>query len=186
MRVIAGTFKGRRLRPPTWDGLRPTSDRLRETLFNVLADRVVDAAVLDACAGTGALGIEALSRGARSAVFVEADRRAVALIERNLATCGATDDARVVAGTLPDILRHAEVCVRFDLILVDPRYDDPRIDAILTALGARLAPGGWLVLERARRAVTPVVPGLTHLRSVRSGDSVWDLYDVADGAARSE
>ena len=184
MRVITGAFKGRRLRSPTWNGLRPTSDRLRETLFNVLGDRVVDRVVLDACAGTGAIGIEALSRGARSVVFVESDRRAVALIEENLALCGATDTARVVAGALPGILdRRADVSAGFDLILVDPPYDDPRIDAILSALSVRLAPGGRLVLERTRRAQTPLVPELMHLRSVRSGNSVLELYDrVADAA----
>src|SRR5437870_12627307 len=88
MRVIAGSLKGRRLKAPTWDGLRPTSDKLRETLFNVLAARVAGARVLDGYAGTGAVGIEALSRGAAHVLFVEQDRRAAALIEANLARCG--------------------------------------------------------------------------------------------------
>src|ERR1051325_7109635 len=87
MRVIAGEFKGRRLETPTWDGLRPTSDKLRETLFNILASRIVGARVLDGFAGTGAIGIEALSRGASHVTFVEKDRRALALIARNLAIC---------------------------------------------------------------------------------------------------
>ena len=80
MRVIAGTFKGRRLQTPDWDGLRPTSDKLRETLFNVLAPRIGEARVLDGFAGTGAVGVEALSRGAAQVTFVEADARAVRLI----------------------------------------------------------------------------------------------------------
>ena len=88
MRVIAGRFKGRRLKSPTWDGLRPTSDKLRETLFNVLASRVVAARVFDGYAGTGAIGIEALSRGAAHVSFVERDRRATELIAHNLAACG--------------------------------------------------------------------------------------------------
>src|SRR5688500_9151354 len=88
MRVIAGSLKGRRLKAPTWDGLRPTSDKLRETLFNVLAPRIAGARVLDAFAGTGALGIEALSRGAAWVTFVEAEGRAQALIAENLALCG--------------------------------------------------------------------------------------------------
>ena len=78
MRVIAGTFKGRRLAAPTWEGLRPTSDKLRETLFNVLAPRIASARVLDGFAGTGALGIEALSRGAAHVTFIEKNRRAAA------------------------------------------------------------------------------------------------------------
>src|SRR3979490_2975864 len=85
MRIIAGTLKGRRLGPPTWEGLRPTSDKLRETLFNVLAPRISGARVLDGYAGTGAVGLEALSRGASHVTFVERDRRAQQLITRNIA-----------------------------------------------------------------------------------------------------
>src|SRR5262245_54696165 len=83
LRIISGSLKGRRLQPPTWAGLRPTSDKLRETLFNILADRVGGARVVDGYAGTGAVGIEALSRGAREATFIEQDRRAEALIVEN-------------------------------------------------------------------------------------------------------
>ena len=79
MRVIAGAFKGRRLKTPKWEGVRPTSDKLRETLFNILAPRIVGARVLDGYAGTGALGLEALSRGASHVTFVEKDRRSAAL-----------------------------------------------------------------------------------------------------------
>jgi 16S rRNA (guanine(966)-N(2))-methyltransferase RsmD len=91
MRVIAGTLKGRRLKAPDWDGLRPTSDKLRETLFNILGTRVAGARVLDGYAGTGAIGIEALSRGAAHVTFVERDRRATALIAANLAACGVRE-----------------------------------------------------------------------------------------------
>ena len=89
LRIIAGALKGRRLKTPTWEGLRPTSDRLRETLFNVLAGRLPGARVLDGFAGTGALGIEAMSRGAASVTFIEEDRRAQALIAENLSQCVA-------------------------------------------------------------------------------------------------
>ena len=95
MRIIAGQLKGRRIASPAWDGLRPTSDRLRETLFNVLAPRIEGARVLDAFAGTGALGFEALSRGAAHVEFVDADPRATAAIARTAAasstacTCGS-------------------------------------------------------------------------------------------------
>ena len=88
MRVIAGALKGRRLKTPAWTGLRPTADKLRETLFNVLAPRIQGARVVDAYAGTGALGIEAISRGARFAAFIDEDRRAEALIAANVAHCG--------------------------------------------------------------------------------------------------
>ena len=89
MRIVAGSLKGRRLKAPSWEGLRPTSDKLRETLFNVLAPRIAGARVLDGFAGTGALGIEALSRGASHVTFIEQDRRAQALIAENLAHCGS-------------------------------------------------------------------------------------------------
>src|SRR5258706_8495113 len=84
MRVIAGSLKGRRLKPPDWEGLRPTSDKLRETIFNILAPQIVGARVLDGYAGTGAVGIEALSRGAAHVTFVESDRRACRPIAPNL------------------------------------------------------------------------------------------------------
>ena len=88
MRIIAGEYKGRRLAAPTWDGLRPTSDKLRETLFNILAPRIEGARVLDGYAGTGAVGIEAISRGAAHVTFIENNRRAAALIASNLKECG--------------------------------------------------------------------------------------------------
>ena len=91
LRVIAGTLKGRRLDAPEWGGLRPTSDKLRETLFNVVASRIGGARVLDGFAGTGAVGIEALSRGAAHVTFVESDPRAARLIERNLERCAVSD-----------------------------------------------------------------------------------------------
>src|SRR5881296_1647079 len=96
MRVIAGSLKGRRLKTPTWDGLRPTADKLRETLFNILAPRTAGARVLDGYAGTGAIGIEALSRGAAHVTFVERDRRAQALIAENLARCGIADGYAII------------------------------------------------------------------------------------------
>ena len=99
MRVIAGSLKGRRLDPPTWDGVRPTSDKLRETLFNVVAQRVAEARVLDAYAGTGAIGIEALSRGAAHVTFVDRDPRSLKLVEQNLQRCGvATGRGRRARG----------------------------------------------------------------------------------------
>ena len=96
MRIIAGSLKGRRLDAPDWDGLRPTSDRLRETLFNVLAPAIDGARVLDVYAGTGAVGIEALSRGAAHVTFVEQDARAARLIDTNLARCGVTERYAII------------------------------------------------------------------------------------------
>ena len=106
MRIIAGEFKGRRLKAPTWDGLRPTSDKLRETLFNVIARRVDGARVLDVFAGTGAVGLESLSRGAARAVFIESDRRAAALIQANATLCGVLDRCAIIRGAADRSLQH--------------------------------------------------------------------------------
>src|SRR5689334_2487561 len=109
MRVIAGALKGRQLKPPTWEGLRPTSDKLRETLFNVLAPRVAGARVLDGYAGSGALGIEALSRGAAHVTFVDRDRRAAALVEENLSRCGLANGYAIIRAPVAGALQTWQV-----------------------------------------------------------------------------
>jgi 16S rRNA (guanine966-N2)-methyltransferase len=176
MRIISGSLKGRRLKAPTWDGLRPTSDKLREAMFNILAPRVPGARVLDGYAGTGAVGIEARSRGASEVVFVERDRRAAALISENLAHCGVTSGCAIMRadiGRLPDPFGTR----RFDLILLDPPYAEPDLDAVVARAGAWLAADGLLVLEHARRRETPLVAGdLTRTRVVPSGDSALSFY----------
>lgn len=169
MRVIAGQFKGRRLKPPAWEGLRPTSDKLRETLFNILAPRVDGARVLDGYAGTGALGIEALSRGAAHVTFVEHNRRALALIEENLAACGGDRRYTIESGDVAAVLRRSGG--PFDLILLDPPYDLHAITDALEAAAARLAPDGLIVLERATRREPEVPAVLRRVRDVKSGDS---------------
>ena len=118
MRIVAGEFRGRRLTAPRGMRTRPTADRVREALFSMLGD-VSGARVLDLYAGSGALGIEALSRGAESAVFVERDPRAVAAIERNLAAIGLEE--RVVRGDALRFLARDEGT--FDLVFCDPPYD---------------------------------------------------------------
>lgn len=175
MRVIAGTQKGRRLYSPRWVGLRPTSDRLRETLFDVVGARIEGTRVLDGCAGTGAIGIEALSRGAEHVVFIEQDSRAVALIERNVAHCGLGDRCTIRRASLPAALQRTPMAP-FDLVLLDPPYGAPDIGAILTAAAVHLRPQGLLVLERARREAPIEDPSVRSFRVVRAGDSVLELY----------
>ncbi len=179
MRIIAGSLKGRRLQSPTWSGLRPTSDRLRETLFNILGDRVRGARVLDGYAGTGALGLEALSRGAAEVVFVERDRRAETLIRRNLDRCEIETGYGIIRGALPAVLRRGRSLGRFDLILLDPPYDADGLNAVLAGLREHLAPDGLLVLERATRSDVRQVRELTKTRTVRSGDSALDFYQLS-------
>ena len=178
MRIIGGRHKGRRLSTPRWEGLRPTSDRLRETLFDILGPCVDGARVLDGCAGTGAVGLEALSRGAAHAVFVDRDPRAVALIRRNAAACGLADRCTVRRGALPAAFRRLTPGA-FDLILLDPPYGAPDIGPMLAAAAARLGPGGRLVMEHARRVEPPAPPALEAVRSVRAGDSALRFYRLA-------
>lgn len=179
MRIISGTCKGRILKAPTWDGLRPTSDRLRETLFNILAHRIDAARVLDVFAGTGAIGLEALSRGAVQAVFVERDRRAAALIEANAAHCGVQDRCVIIRQAVEialDALRRRDP---FDVIVFDPPYDRADLDAVLSGSAALVAPDGIVVLEHAWRRTPPDGGGLALTRTVRSGDSALSFYRPA-------
>ena len=179
MRVIAGTFKGRRLKPPTWEGLRPTSDKLRETLFNILAPRIAGARVLDGFAGTGAIGIEALSRGAAHVTFVDSDRRATGLIHHNLAACGVERDYAVEQSPIEALLRRLPAEQRFDVIVLDPPYDAAGVENALAAAVDRLAAGGILVLERATRRNPEASPRLIRTRDVKSGDSTLTFYTMA-------
>jgi 16S rRNA (guanine966-N2)-methyltransferase len=175
LRVISGEFKGRRLKGPSWEGLRPTSDRLRETLFNILAGEIVDAQVLDGFAGTGAIGIEALSRGAARVTFVEQDPRALRLIEENLASLPLEADrytvvrADLVSGT-------GGVSGPFDVVVLDPPYAVSPPSALASTAGL-VARDGCLVLEHARRTESPSTAGaLAKVRVVASGDSALTIY----------
>jgi 16S rRNA (guanine966-N2)-methyltransferase len=174
MRVIAGRYKGRTLKAPTWEGLRPTSDRLRETLFNILAPRIEGARVLDGYAGTGAIGIEALSRGAAHVTFVDCDRRARALIEGNLAGCGVERDYTIRGGDVAATLS-LQGAGAYDLILLDPPYDSATTQ-VLDAASRALAPGGLIVLERATRRQPEEPTTLERVRDVKSGDSTLTFF----------
>ncbi len=174
MRVIAGRYKGRRLLPPDWPGLRPTSDKLRETLFNILQGEVAGARVLDAFAGTGAVGIEALSRGAAHVSFVERDRRACALIEANLGLCGIAGGYTIARADLAAWRPAAGSSI--DIAFLDPPYDAADLAALVTAAAGHLAGDGRLILELAAKRDAPEVQGLTRVRLVRSGDSALAFY----------
>ena len=174
IRVIAGASKGRKLETPKWEGLRPTSDRLRETLFNILQPRVAGARVLDGFAGTGALGIEALSRGASHVTFVERDPRAVRLIGGNLVRAGIADVNAcniVRSGFIEAVSDHAGA--DFDLVLLDPPYGDKDLAAAVEAATAILSDDGLVVLEHATRVAAPGGA----VRTVTAGDSSLSFYE---------
>ncbi|MGI8673189.1 MAG: 16S rRNA (guanine(966)-N(2))-methyltransferase RsmD [Luteitalea sp.] len=179
MRIVAGAWGGRGLQGPTWNGLRPTSDRLRETLFNVLAARLPGARLLDLCAGTGAVGLEALSRGAAHVTFVDDDPRAVALIRANLLKCGVPEgytierrDARAASAPAAGV---------FDIVFLDPPYAQRSLDPWLETAARSFATCGVVVLEHARRVTAPEqVSGLTCTRRLPQGDSALAFYQRAD------
>jgi 16S rRNA (guanine966-N2)-methyltransferase len=181
MRIVAGEFRGRTLKAPTWDGLRPTSDRLRETLFNILGPSIAGARVLDGYAGTGAIGLEALSRGAAHVTFVEQDARAVKLIEQNLAMIdpkGARTRAIIRAGFAAAAAKLAGA--PFDLIIVDPPYAHGAAEAALAAAGALAGPSTRVVVEHATRYAAPAGAGPLRLtRTVTAGDSALSFYERA-------
>ena len=152
MRVIAGEAKGRRLVVPEGSGTRAATDRVRETLFGILTPVLADANVLDLFAGAGTLGIEALSRGAGHATFVEKAPRAIAAIKKNLETTGLTDRATVVRS---DVLAFLAGPVSADLVFCDPPFADVETHATVLS---RLAAPGRLVVARALRKHLPAVP----------------------------
>lgn len=179
MRIVAGTWRGRTLKSPAWEGLRPTSDRLRETLFNILGPAVRGARVLDGYAGTGAIGLEAMSRGAARVTFVESDPRAVKLIEMNLAALDASGTAK------PVIIRAglADAAARldgepFDLIILDPPYAHDAADAALETAGVLAGPSTRVIVEHAARYPPPAARGGLRLtRTVSAGDSALSFYE---------
>ena len=179
LRVIAGSARGRRLQTPVGDTVRPTKDMTREAVFSALDARgaIAGAAVLDLYAGSGALAIEALSRGAEQAVLVERDRGAVEAITANLDTLGFRDRARVVHA---DVMRFLQgVRARgapFDLVLADPPYDtdDAAVADLVTALLAPgwLAPDALVVVERSARHEIDVPEGLENRWQRTFGDTL--------------
>lgn len=175
MRIVAGTLKGRRLQGPATDDVRPTSDRLRETLFNVLGPSVAGSRVLDAFAGTGAVGLEALSRGARHVTFYESDPRAWKVAQANIAHLGVGVSCQLVRG---DFLQ-SKGAGNCDLVFLDPPYDDGGLDTVLRAARSHAAPGGVVVLEHRRSRETPAEEdGLVRTRVLTSGDSGLSFYEV--------
>jgi 16S rRNA (guanine966-N2)-methyltransferase len=151
MRIIAGTARGRRLLVPRGREVRPSSDRVREALFSSLGDAVRGARALDLFAGTGALALEALSRGASGAVLVESSRRVLEVLRRNVELAGFSDSARIVPGAAEAALRRlSSAGERFELVFLDPPYDDrAALVVALAALtdGALLANGALVAVE---------------------------------------
>ena len=183
MRIIGGEAKSRRLRTLKGRSVRPTLGRVRQTLFDILAPRVSGARFLDLFAGSGAIGIEALSRGAAEAVFVESDRRAVGRIRDNLAETGLRGNSRVMAARVETAIgRLANQGERFDVIFLDPPYRQPQVaDRTLGRLGETgelLADGGIVVVQcSSRHEPTERAGVLRRGRSRVIGDTALWFYE---------
>jgi 16S rRNA (guanine966-N2)-methyltransferase len=170
VRIIGGEWRGRRIQFPSIDGLRPTPDRVRETLFNWLQGQIAGVRCLDLFAGSGALGLEALSRGAHEVVFVERDRQAVAALRASLVTLGSRRgrvverDALAYLGDAPE---------PFDVVFLDPPFAQGGLGGLCTLLETHgwLAPGASIYLELAARAERPALPaGWSVRRDTRAGE----------------
>lgn len=181
MRVIAGTFKSRRLRTLRGMALRPTSDRLRETLFDVLGDAIEDCLWVDLFAGTGAVGIEAISRGARRAVFIETDLSAVQLIHQNLKSLGISGEAEVFSmDAIRGLERLASGRATVDFIFLDPPYAQAhQYRRALEFIGAsgRLSATGRVIAEHREKLELPLhAKSLERMRVLKQGDSALSFY----------
>jgi 16S rRNA (guanine966-N2)-methyltransferase len=181
VRIIAGLYRGRNLKSPPSLKIRPTSDRLRETLFNILAPRIESARFLDLCAGTGAVGIEALSRGAAHVTFVDRSRKAGKLIKSNLDLCSIPNEkTELVIGEAADSLKRAGDQA-WDIALFDPPYDSD-YSPVLEAFGTRnlLAPDGLLVVEHRRKdEILDRAGSLQRYRVLKQGDSCLSFYELS-------
>ena len=164
MRIISGKFKGRKLMPPTGNDIRPTSDRTRESVFNLLmhgsyaGEAIIDQHVVDLCCGTGAMGLEALSRGAQKATFIDRDKRSLELAKQNVLHCGATAQAFFVQGDVTKLPAAKEPAA---LVLMDPPYDLHVLAAAYTALrnGRWFQQDALFVVEQAKFTAVPSLEG---------------------------
>lgn len=173
MRVIAGEFRSRLLKTIPGGSTRPTPDRLRETLFNILAPRMESVSMIDAYAGTGAVGIEALSRGAARVIFIESSRAAASVIRENLRALGIEDRAQVLHGRAAQSLAHCTA----DIVFLDPPYElAAEYQSALDVLGSGESP--LVIAQHSRRQeLASAYGGLARTRMLRQGDNVLSFYE---------
>jgi 16S rRNA (guanine966-N2)-methyltransferase len=178
VRVISGKFKSRRLKGTPPAGLRPTSDKLRETVFNILGGRVEGATFLDGCAGMGGIGIEAISRGAAFVYFIEQARKACQIIRENLKSLDVEEGFEIMQ---MDVIKALDLLrTPPDIAFVDPPYErEDLYEACLDRFGSRpvMSPGGLLIFEHSKRKQLPPAAGrLRQIRSLVQGDAALAFY----------
>lgn len=188
LRIIAGELGGRRIRVPRGQTVRPTPDRVREALFDILGPTLAGTAALDLYAGSGALGLEALSRGACRATFVEADDRARSVLSQNVEDLGVGPRCTIVAGGVETVVERGILGGPFDLVLADPPYDERSGETLLCAVARAglVGPGARIVLQRdhrteaARGEGTPFDP----VRTARYGRTSLDFYVFSEDSGK--
>ncbi len=187
MRIIAGEFKGRRLRSPEDRRVRPTSDKVKEAVFSMLSPYLYDSTAADLFAGTGSLGLEAISRGARRVYFSDRDRRSIALIRDNVAHCRAEDRSVILCSDFRDALRR--FCEPIDIVFLDPPYDSGFLTDALKEIsdGGILSDGAVVVAEHAAGESLPETFGkLTKVKSKKYGKIGITVYENAAEAEAEE
>jgi len=178
VRIISGSLGGRKIEAPDNTKTHPMGERVRNALFNIIGDDVKGAEVLDAFAGTGAVGIEALSRGAHSAVFVESDRVAQNVLEKNKELLGLGANATIVHSTVEKWLNLTKPS-QFDIIFADPPYDNPQFSTASNLLGL-LKPNGLMVLSHPGRSETPTRTGVVVVDNRSYGTAELTFYRRED------
>ncbi|MFP5212324.1 MAG: 16S rRNA (guanine(966)-N(2))-methyltransferase RsmD [Acidobacteriota bacterium] len=182
MRIVAGSCRGRKLQAPKGDLIRPTADRVREAVFSIIARHIAGARVLDLFAGTGALGLEALSRGAAGATFVDQSPEALKLIGANIELCRARDRARIERGEIQQVLRRlTEAGAVFDLIFMDPPYGKGYVEKALGLLGPVADHSALVVAEHhVKDAVPEQLGDWRRTQERRYGDTAVSFFVMDD------
>lgn len=185
LRIIGGSCKGKKLKSLRGLKTRPTAGRTREAVFNIISQHIPNAMVLDLFAGTGAFGLEALSRGAATAVFIDKDRSALSIIEKNIASCYMEQRSRIIGW---DIVKNIK-CIEnarppFDVVFMDPPYEKGFVERALKQLppANALADGALIIAEHSRNEVLPqAIAGLDLIRQRRYGRSMVSVFGVHPG-----
>ncbi|MBI3802837.1 MAG: 16S rRNA (guanine(966)-N(2))-methyltransferase RsmD [Nitrospirae bacterium] len=179
MRIVSGALKGRKLYAPPGLDVRPTSNKVKQALFNILSDRIQEASFLDLYAGIGSVGIEALSRGAGEVTFIEKSKRHIQYLKKNLSIASFDDHFRILCMEAVQFLRKKEAARPFDFVFVDPPYEGEEIEKTLPLLGEgdMIADNGWVIVQHFHKKVFSEAFGRLHfLKKYKYGETILSFY----------
>jgi 16S rRNA (guanine966-N2)-methyltransferase len=178
IRIISGKFGGRKIEAPDNTRTHPMGERIRNAMFNSIGSEAINAEVLDAFAGTGSVGLEALSRGAKSAVFIERDNIAAKILAKNVNTLAAEDQAKIIRTSVLNWVENNNH-KQFDLIFADPPYHDPQLSTVAKLYGL-LKPGGLMILSHPGGSEVPTKPGVVVVDNRSYGNANLTFYRQDD------